>query len=161
MKILVISDTHGSYETLLDSIIYEEFDMVIHLGDYVEDGESICEYLSLPSLIVAGNGDFASIYKDEELLEAKGKRILLTHGHLYNVRRGIDSLYYRAMEEKADLVLFGHTHIAVNHFENGIIFMNPGSPSFPRNNFYYENKDKPSYGIVTISHDIKPEIIEI
>ena len=159
MKILVISDTHGSYEELLDSILYEEFDMLIHLGDYVEDGEKICEHLSLPSHIVAGNGDYGTKYKEDEIIEIQDKRIFLTHGHLYRVRNGIDSLYYKAMEEKVDLVLFGHTHIALNHIEDGIVFMNPESPSYPRKGIYdISNKEELTYGIVGIEDDIKVEI---
>jgi len=156
MKILVVSDTHGRYDKFLKHINKEKFDAIFHLGDYVEDGEYISKKLDIQSTIIMGNGDYGKNYNEDEIIEINGKKIFLTHGHIYNVRFGVSNLYYRGKELGVDLVLFGHTHIPINVKENGIRIMNPGSPSFPR------GRDiKYTYGIVSIEKEIKTEIIEL
>lgn len=157
MKIVIVSDTHGNNKEVLVSILEDEKpDLLIHLGDYVEDGEKISKILEVPSVIVKGNGDFRSNYPEDRVIEVEGKKIFLTHGHRYDVRYSIDKIYYRALELGADIVLFGHSHIALNTWEDGILIMNPGSPSLPRD----INRTK-SYGVIKIGEDIKSEIVEI
>ncbi|HLS53338.1 MAG TPA: YfcE family phosphodiesterase, partial [Tissierellaceae bacterium] len=112
MRILAVSDTHGRCEGIIKEVKNrEKFDLLFHLGDYVEDGDKIAQELDIPAVIVRGNGDFYSHYQDEELVEFSGKTIFLTHGHMYNVRFDISNLYYRGRELGADLILFGHTHV--------------------------------------------------
>ncbi len=157
MKIIVLSDTHGRNRGFLESIMYDTRpDMIFHLGDYVGDGENISKILGVPSLIVRGNGDFGSGYNEEEIIEIKGKKIFLTHGHRYDVRYGLDNIIYRGMELEVDMVLFGHTHIPVNIREKDMIIMNPGSPSFPRGLF----ADK-TFGVIEIDSEINTEIIKM
>lgn len=134
MKILVISDTHGKIDKLVSSIASrkEKYSKLIFLGDYIEDGEKIAKILGLDYEIVAGNGDYFSSYREEKLIEIENTKIFLTHGHKYKVNYGIDTLYYKALELGAKIVLFGHTHIPVNLVDNNILFMNPGSPTYPR-----------------------------
>ncbi|MBC8589795.1 YfcE family phosphodiesterase [Wansuia hejianensis] len=160
MNILVVSDTHGRNQEVIEHIAQrEKVDLLFHLGDYVEDGEEISRTLEIPSVIVNGNGDFLSKYKDDELIEIMGKKIFLTHGHSYNVRFTIDNIYYKAAELGASVALFGHTHIPINIKEENIIIMNPGSPSFPRGSSW-----KKTYGIINIDEDsknIETKIIEM
>ncbi len=164
MRILLVSDTHGRSDELIEAVKDQEFDRLFHLGDYVEDGEYIAQSLGLPATIVRGNGDFDPAYKDDEILEIKGKRILLTHGHLYNIRQGLTSLYYKALEEDLDLVVFGHSHIPVNIREGKTIIMNPGSPSFPRldpGKLVDGSRRRFTYGIIDRGEDLVTEIVEI
>lgn len=42
-------------------------------------------------------------------------------------------LRYRALELEADIALFGHTHVSQIEYIDGIWFINPGSPTLPRN----------------------------
>lgn len=157
MKILVISDTHGMNKDVVDSILAgEKADMLIHLGDYAEDGEKISKILGVPSVIVKGNGDFNSNYPEDRILKIKDKKIFLTHGHNYDIVYSLNNIYYRALELGADIALFGHTHIALNVKENDMIIMNPGSPSLPRD----EDRIK-SYGIIEIGETIETQIVEI
>lgn len=157
MKIVVISDTHGNNKDVIEKISENKKpDLIFHLGDYVEDGIKISKVFGIKAIIVRGNGDMGlTKYNEDELIEIKGKKIFLTHGHKYNVSNGLTNLYYKALELGADVVLFGHTHIPINIKENGIIMMNPGSPSLPRGN----NGTK-TFGIVEIKSEIKTEIIE-
>ena len=68
----------------------------------------------------------------------KGHRFFCTHGHLYSVNYGIDTLVYAAEEKNCDIVLFGHTHRPFNEFVEGsfgrpkVHVLNPGSISLPR-----------------------------
>lgn len=157
MRIVVVSDTHGNYKEVLKAIERNgKFDMFFHLGDYVGDGEKLKEILSIPSIIVKGNGDYWSNYNEDEIIEIKGKKILMTHGHKYNVRFNYTNLYYRGLELEADIVLYGHTHVPLIIQENNLIIMNPGSPSLPRS-----QDRKKTFGIIEIGDYIKTEIIEI
>lgn len=68
----------------------------------------------------------------ELVLTAARKRILLTHGHRYDVYYSSQQLYEAAREQQADFVFFGHTHIANVQDKAGITLLNPGSCSRPR-----------------------------
>ncbi|NMU52423.1 phosphodiesterase, partial [Vibrio parahaemolyticus] len=59
------------------------------------------------------------------LLES-GKRIFLTHGHLYNSEK-------RPPLREGDIIAHGHTHVPVAEMQDGAIIFNPGSMTFPRN----------------------------
>lgn len=158
MKILVVSDTHGKNKELLDSLkLIEKPDLLFHLGDYVGDGIILAEALELSPIIVMGNGDHPSFgYKEEEIIEIKGKRIFLTHGHRLGVSFNLNRISYRAKEVGADIALFGHTHKAIIEKVDGCVMMNPGSPSFPR-----ASKNKKTYGIIEIHEEIRTKLIEI
>lgn len=158
MKILIISDTHGNVSDVLRKIkTMEEPDMLFHLGDYVEDGIRLKEELNIPAIIVRGNGDCIRIdFNDDELVEVKGKKIFLTHGHKYDVRFDISKLYYKAQEVGADYALFGHTHVPMIERIKNIVIMNPGSPYLPRG---YNKKN--TFGIIKIGSTIEEKIIEI
>lgn len=158
MKIVVVSDTHGNNKEVIEKISeMERPDLLFHLGDYIEDGIKICTALGIDTIMVKGNGDQGNkIYNEDELIEISGRKIFLTHGHRYDVRYGITNLYYKALELNVDMVLFGHTHVPINIEENGIIFMNPGSPSIPRT----QSKAK-TIGLIDINDKIYTKIIEI
>lgn len=158
MKILVISDTHGKIDEALNLIKnMDKPELIIHLGDYVEDGEKIEKETGIKVELVRGNGDiFNRKYEDDRLLEIGGKRIFLTHGHKYRVKYHILNLLYKAEELKADIALFGHTHVPLIVKEDSIMVMNPGSISFPRG---YENPK--TYGIIDIDKEVKMTIEKI
>jgi len=131
--IAVVSDTHN-YLSILSKVEEEiqQADMVIHLGDVVEDAERLAEGFDGTLINVRGNCDFNSTITSERLEVIEGKRVFITHGHNYNVKQDLLRLKYRAEEVEADIVLYGHTHVAKVDYENGIWFMNPGSPSICR-----------------------------
>ena len=62
----------------------------------------------------------------------QGLKILYTHGHLYEVKKGMFKLSRKAMDENASIVLFGHTHERFCAEQDGILYFNPGSISVPR-----------------------------
>lgn len=144
MKILVVSDTHGHDEELEEVVLREApFDMLIHCGD-VEGREFFVEALAeCPCCIVSGNNDFFSDLPREEILEVRGHRILVTHGHYYGVSRDISGAAEEARARGCDMVCFGHTHEPVIACESGIQLINPGSLSYPR-----QHGRKPSYAVL-------------
>lgn len=147
MKILVLSDTHRSLRNVIH-IMSEltDVDRIIHLGDLVRDAQDLESiYNNIPIDYVAGNCDFfeGNIPK-EKIIEVRGKRILLTHGHTYNVKYTYEDIIRLFQFKKVDVVLFGHSHIQHLQYIGEGILMNPGSISEPR-----EGR-KPSYGIIEI-----------
>lgn len=111
MRILIISDTHGYTDNVIDYVeSNKKPDMIFHLGDYVRDGVKIGNIFDIPIKIVRGNGDYMEEdFNYDEIVKIKDKKILLTHGHKYNISYSIDRLFYRGKELGVDYILFGHT----------------------------------------------------
>jgi putative phosphoesterase len=131
--IAVVSDTHrDSYaiEKVLKKV--GNADVLIHLGDNVEDAYEISKHFKGRTLFVRGNCDFGAAAKSEAVEILEGKTIFITHGHRYEVKYGLNSINFKAQEVGADIVLFGHTHRSLLEFEGGIWFINPGSASEAR-----------------------------
>lgn len=129
MRILVISDTHGHVDALSVTLNAEpRAEVVFHLGDGEEDAYRVKNaYPDKLFLQVRGNNDWGSDAPAAEIFMAMGVRIFYTHGHTYQVKYGETDLLRAARERKADIVLYGHTHTAVNRYEDGLYIMNPGA----------------------------------
>ena len=56
-----------------------------------------------------------------------GVKFFLTHGHRYSVKYTLDALLNAAYFAGANIVLFGHTHRAVNETMQGLYVVNPGT----------------------------------
>ncbi|WP_294406716.1 metallophosphoesterase [uncultured Clostridium sp.] len=132
MRIAVISDTHrvGKYINLAKKLI-EDADILIHLGDNIDDVDLLADGFKGKVYAVAGNCDFSSKYPKEGIIEVNGVKIFYTHGDLYGVKTTMTNIYYRGRELDADVVVFGHTHIHGIERTEEIILMNPGSISLP------------------------------
>ena len=129
MKILVFSDTHGDTQKMYRAILsHSDAEVVIHCGD----GENDVNYMktAFPSKAfynVKGNCDWCSDLPGVLELTLQGKKIFVSHGHLYNAKMGIMNLCYAAREKQSDILLYGHTHISMNEYDDGMYIMNPGS----------------------------------
>lgn len=134
MKIVVFSDTHGLTSSAQDVVEKNlDADLFIFLGDGENDYNFVYNNYPQKSFLgVAGNCDYYSKLPDVGEFFLKGKKIVYTHGHRYNVRASIDVLYCLAKEREADIVLFGHTHERFYSVRDGIHFLNPGSATIPR-----------------------------
>ena len=154
MRIGVISDTHrdiNSIERLGEKI--RDLDVLIHLGDNVEDVALLKKHYKGKIINVRGNCDFAAGTPNDLVEEICGKKFFLTHGHRYGVKENLLRLRYMALETGADIVLYGHTHIGQIDFEEGIWYINPGSVSEPRDGAR-------SYAIININGEcIEPNLI--
>ena len=160
MRIIVISDTHGNYPLAVkacDSV--DQLDAIIHLGDGDEDAVLLSQLFNVPVIQVAGNCDFGSSAPRELLWECEGKRLLLTHGDLYGVKKGLGRLEKRGLDHAADIILFGHTHQAVIITMPKIILINPGSlnPASNQSNQSYAVLDVTPAGTAAKLHTIPPD----
>ncbi|CAH2030683.1 metallophosphoesterase family protein [Trichlorobacter ammonificans] len=128
MRILVVSDSHGNENGILEAYqAVRPVDMIIHCGDGEADAWVLEAAESLPVLRVAGNCDVGSRSPRELVSEWKGKRILICHGDRYGVKTGLSFLAARGRELAADAVLFGHTHHALAETDQGLLLLNPGT----------------------------------
>ena len=150
-KILVVSDNHRKLDNIY-KLLDENPDIAyfIHLGDSEGNEDSIRTHLpkGCVSYFVQGNNDFfACLPKDAELRLGKEK-LFLTHGHLYGVGFDLQGLADEARDRNCSMALFGHTHRPFSRVVNGVLCINPGSISFPRQDnrtpsyamFYLDNK---------------------
>lgn len=140
MKYMIISDIHGDINKLnqvIDIYIKENCSKLIILGDlfnYLFDlnREDIINRLNILKdniIYVRGNCDnningivFDTPYLTE--ITINNKNTLLTHGHLYNREYLLGSNY--------DIIISGHTHIAIIENIHDKLFLNPGSISKSR-----------------------------
>ncbi|MCX7771924.1 MAG: metallophosphoesterase [Clostridia bacterium] len=131
---LIMSDTHGELKEAKRIVDQCSFaDAVIHLGDYVRDVKSLeRQYPEKEFIWVQGNCDYGFNEPLDKLIDVEGKRVFLTHGHRYDVKSGLGRLESRALQEKADVILFGHTHIPFLKKGPGLCMLNPGSLGQPR-----------------------------
>lgn len=126
MRILAISDSHGSTDLIVEAVRTEHPDVVLHMGDYALDA-SVLESISIPYRAVRGNCDRFSFDDDVIELTLENKKILMTHGHIYNVKLGYAALLNNAFCRGVDIVLFGHTHVPYCEEFDGLLAVNPGS----------------------------------
>lgn len=107
--ILAFSDSHHAPlpQKLLD--VAAEADHIFFLGD---GSMSLNDLLFHKNLhIVDGNCD-PPCFGNEKVIDIEGVRILLTHGHIYSVKRDLLPLAMRAQELNCQAVFYGHTHLA-------------------------------------------------
>ena len=133
-EILIVSDSHGNCDGLCTVLAaHPKADLLLFLGDGLTDLVSAQQRAACPMTYeVRGNCDSRI---DEMLLRFKiedskvtylnGYRIDLIHGDLLtsdllSVNRG-------------DILMFGHTHVYMLKKEDGVVYFNPGSTSFPKN----------------------------
>lgn len=144
MKIIVVSDTHGSYRNFKKVMqLHRNADIVVHCGDSRDEVDRIREeYPGITFYTIKGNCDF---YKDNLVGAAdftvEGVHFFATHGHMYNVKYGLFDLDAAAREGGYDVVLFGHTHYATDVVKDGIRFFNPGSLGYGKSFGVIEVKD--------------------
>lgn len=146
IRIIVFSDTHKCIEPCIQVVNnIKDVDMIIHAGDHWSDARELESIFGdIPVKYVKGNCDFA-MAPLEELIEIGGKKIFVTHGHMYDVKlehEHYKTILERGLELGADVVVFGHTHIPFNVNLGNISIINPGSVKYTRN-----------YGIIEIEDD--------
>lgn len=133
-KYLVFSDSHGTNERMLEIIAQQKdsIEGLFFLGD-IESGEDrLRASIQGPTYIVKGNCDWYSQAPAFQVLKLHGHTIAMTHGHRQHVNGGVDLLKYWAMEQGADIVLYGHTHVPFLEQSSTMTVLNPGSISRPR-----------------------------
>lgn len=131
MKVLIISDSHGETE-VLEAIAKRhahEVNAMIHCGD----SELSVDHAALRNMVVVrGNCDWKADFPNDRLEKIGTWSFFITHGHLYSVKTTLMNLKYKAEETNANIVCFGHSHIAGAEMVDNVLFINPGSISLPR-----------------------------
>ena len=157
MRIVVFSDTHGNVIIMEKTIkTMGSVDLLIHAGDFYRDAVKISQQLSLKMEAVVGNCDYPSVEPQELFLDLEGVKVYVTHGHQLDPGDFYNSLIHKGREAKADLVIFGHTHLASRFERDEMIFFNPGSISSPRMG------SGPTYGLIELNDGtITAEIREV
>jgi len=160
MRIGVLSDTHIPRACPeLPAEVLEAFrgaDLILHAGDLVEvkvlhDLEKLAK-----TTAVYGNMDEPAVRRllgEKEIIKVNGFAIGLIHG--YGPTANLMNYVKSEFKDQVDVIVFGHSHVPVNETKNGILFFNAGSPTdkvFAKYN---------SYGILTVTNEIKGEIIKI
>ena len=131
MKALVLSDSHG-FSARLNGVLKNEADcpVVFFLGDGLRDLERVrTAFPEKTFLCCNGNNDWnaAEHYDDFTYKYLEGHTVIATHGHRCFVRQGLQELAEKARAVRADVALYGHTHIARQEFVGGVLCVNPGA----------------------------------
>ena len=154
MKILVVSDTHGTMyhlERLLNQ--RKDFARILHLGDIQGEACYLEALAECPVDIVAGNNDYEYDLPREKVITVGGHTIFMTHGHAHMVNYGMDRLISAAIQRGAELALFGHTHVPFYDNTRSVTLLNPGSISLPR-----QANRSPSYAVLEIDREGRMDV---
>lgn len=148
-RILIMSDSHGLRDEIHTIKNRHRLPAMIHCGDSEldEDSDELSEFIK-----VAGNCDRDTRFRDEALHRVEGRIFFVTHGHLNQVKSTLLPLTYRAKEVNADIVCFGHTHIAGAEKIDDKLFINPGSIRYPK------GKYGKTYAVVTFHGQAETEV---
>lgn len=156
MRILVVSDTHGDIRTLQRVVMSQPTaEVVVHCGDGADEAAQLKTMFPDKMIVsVRGNCDFCCTEPTKEVFTVAGKKLFITHGHLYGVKGGLYTLSCAAREEGADIVLFGHTHIPTEVYDDGLYMLNPGSLRGYEASYGYV--DITPSGVITNTVRVKP-----
>lgn len=135
MRVLIVSDTHGIDTAIIDvrKRIPENIDVFLHAGDVGGSEQFYRDYLHCQCHFAAGNTDWSPSLPETDIFPLLRHRVLLTHGHHYGVEPdGSDDLVRAALRNGCDIAVFGHTHIPLITKTAGVLVLNPGSLSRPR-----------------------------
>ena len=159
MKIIAVADTHMPQRAKeLPSVLLhalENADHIIHAGDITE--LDILDMLAAfaPVTAVAGNVDSAGVRAalgELQTLHAGRYCIGVCHGHGTKgktLHRALAAFDGRAV----DVVVFGHSHIPYFGIHDGVLALNPGSPTDKRRCLYY------SYGVIEAGETLSARIV--
>ena len=113
MEFLIVSDTHGRADRLSAVLSRTRADVLLFLGDGLRDLNVVPPEITVRA--VRGNCDFfAHDDAPETRVEDFGAlRLFLTHGHRYGVKASTEAAICAAAEAGADVLLYGHTHRAL------------------------------------------------
>lgn len=161
MKYFIASDIHGSAyycKKMLEAYDREQADKMVLLGDILYHGPrndlpreyapkeviSLLNERRVEILAVRGNCDAEvdqmvlqfPIMADYAVIQLeKDCQVYLSHGHVYH-EKNLPPM------KKGDAFLHGHTHVLRAEQKDGILFLNPGSVSIPKED------NPPTYAIL-------------
>ncbi len=136
MLIGLISDTH--IPEVAESIPVQiktalsKVDLILHAGDIytasvLDDLETVA-----PVFAAEGDDDYQELYHDPRVKQ----RHTVTVDGITIWTKHIRPWSWPANERAPEILIFGHTHKPVMEEHEGVLFVNPGSATFP--NYRYE-----------------------
>ena len=147
---MIASDIHGSKyfaSEILKRFAAEKADKLVLLGDIYYHGPrnpltkdyapmevaNLLNSIKDKLIVIKGNCDSEVdqmisefTFIESAMLCLDGKRIMLTHGHKLN-KDNMDVGAY-------DVLAYGHFHVNMMERVNGVLVLNPGSVSLPKEN---------------------------
>ena len=145
MRIGLLSDTHVPLpvKKLPVAELTEAFrgvDLILHGGDiYSLSVLNDLEHIA-PVLAARGDDDYGETARDERvqekhILKLGGQTVWLVHQRPFLPMMSKDWWHSRTNPEqnefgKPNVIVFGHEHRTVKETVNGVLFVNPGSPTF-------------------------------
>lgn len=151
MRIGLIGDTHYPEAGPLWDEAYEalrDVDLILHAGDLhvVEVLDWLEDRCGVPVLAVRGNGDDGGggrpvcpedpRMKPVQVIDAEGVRVGLVHDATlpeWPPHRTLESIMDHHFGGSVDVLVHGDTHVPDVQTMRGVLLVNPGSPTFPRN----------------------------
>jgi putative phosphoesterase len=114
---------------------FEGVELILHAGDIYFT--TVLDDLATIAPVLAALGDDDSVatmerdrrIKSKHSLALEGHKLLLVHQRPYGLGQPTFSPGEKA-EDLPDVVVFGHEHRTTVERSHGIIFVNPGSPTF-------------------------------
>jgi putative phosphoesterase len=158
MRIGVLSDTHihqvsKDFRDLLDHR-FSQVDVLFHVGDYTSP--VVLSFLGSKNFHgVYGNMDpFAikDVLPEKKIVEIGGFRFGLIHG--WGSPRGLEERVLTQFSE-VDVIVFGHSHKAMNEVVQGVLLFNPGTASG------FSSSGVHTVGILECGDTVKGEIIDL
>ena len=150
MKMGFISDTHGGYDDLVQALnLLEGCEQICHIGDVLYHGprndipetydpKKIIEVLKgrKDIIYVRGNCDAdvdemvlgQDLSNKSRVVSFDNFKFYLVHGY----EETEDERIQEAIKLGCNVVVYGHTHVKVLKEKDGIIVLNPGSTTIPK-----------------------------
>jgi putative phosphoesterase len=158
IKIGVLSDTHlrGINKGIRD--IYDTYlsdmDLILHAGDIVST--EVVDFLSRKNFQgVYGNMDPLAVKRrlpGKEIIKLGDYRLGLIHG--WGAAEGLEDRIINEFKA-VDVIVYGHTHCAVNHVRENVLFFNPGTATG------FSSSGIHSIGVLELDQTIHGEIITL
>lgn len=140
MRVGLLSDSHvpdAVKELPMPELrrAFEGVELVLHAGDVYFT--SVLDDLATIAPVLAALGDDDSVvtmerdtrFRSKHVLTLEGHRLWLVHQRPYGLGQPTFSLGEKA-EKLPEIVVFGHEHRTTVEHSHGILFVNPGSPTF-------------------------------
>jgi putative phosphoesterase len=156
MKIGVISDTHLGRLTEEFEQIYERYlsdkDLILHAGDIIST--VIVDFLSRKNFHgVYGNMDPQDVrdrLPEKRVIELGSYRLGLIHGG--GPAAGLEDRVWSEFQD-VDVIVYGHSHNAVNYMRDGVLVFNPGTATG------FSSSGTHTVGILDLGDTIRGEIV--
>jgi len=163
VRIGVLSDTHipGRSRELPGEVLraFEDVEVILHAGDFVRQHVLETLLMLAPVEAVCGNVDDLDLrltLPRRRIVALSGHRIGLVHGDgpgSSTLERARAAFTKQPADEAVQCVVFGHTHQPYCQVHDGVLYLNPGSPTDHR------RAPRPSFGLLHLDGQLRGEIV--